>query len=111
MKRVVGECRIGWGVVKHMQADRSTGRDRYLEILAIHPTRQGNRLGPKLLDHHLAQIDSSMVQNAPAYLESSPPARRLYNSRGYEDVGDVSAEGWDDAFPAMYRPKMSQVEV
>lgn len=83
---------------------------RYLEILAIHPSYQGLRLGPKLLDHHLAQIDHPEnidVQNAPAYLESSPPAKRLYTSRGFEDVGDVTAEGWADAFPAMFRPRQT----
>jgi len=83
---------------------------RYLEILAIHPSYQGLRLGPKLLDHHLAQIDhpeDTDVQNAPAYLESSPPAKRLYTSRGFEDVGDVTAEGWADAFPAMFRPRQT----
>ncbi|KAJ9120667.1 hypothetical protein QFC22_002597 [Naganishia vaughanmartiniae] len=38
-----------------------------------------------------------------AWLESSPAGKRLYVSRGFEDVGDVVAEGWADGFPAMRR--------
>jgi GNAT superfamily N-acetyltransferase len=80
---------------------------RYLEILAIQPEYQGNRLGPRLLDHHLALIDDaeSDLPSAPAWLESSPEAERLYRSRGFEDVGKVRAEGWRDGFPAMLRPR------
>jgi len=80
---------------------------RYLEILAIQPEYQGKRLGPRLLDHHLALIDdaTSELPSAPAWLESSPEAERLYRSRGFEDVGKVRAEGWGEGFPAMLRPR------
>jgi len=80
---------------------------RYLEILAIQPEYQGKRLGPRLLDHHLALIDdaTSELASAPAWLESSPEAERLYRSRGFEDVGKVRAEGWGEGFPAMLRPR------
>ena len=90
----------------------SDQRCRYLEILAIQPEYQGNRLGPRLLDHHLALIDSadSELPAAPAWLESSPEAERLYRSRGFEDVGKVRAEGWGEGFPAMLRPRKKRVE-
>jgi ribosomal protein S18 acetylase RimI-like enzyme len=80
---------------------------RYLEILAIHPSHQNKRIGPQLLDHHLSLISGPEARLTPgaAYLESSPPAKKLYASRGFEDIGDVKAEGWTGGFPAMIRPR------
>ncbi|KAJ9105375.1 hypothetical protein QFC21_001744 [Naganishia friedmannii] len=71
----------------------------YLEILAVHPDHQKQSIGSQLLDLHL----SSMQPDQLAWLESSPAGKRLYVSRGFEDVGDVVAEGWAEGFPAMRR--------
>ncbi|GHJ84400.1 hypothetical protein NliqN6_0802 [Naganishia liquefaciens] len=71
----------------------------YLEILAIHPGHQKQSIGSRLLDHHLSNLQADEL----AWLESSPAGKRLYLSRGYEDVGEVVADGWSDGFPAMMR--------
>jgi ribosomal protein S18 acetylase RimI-like enzyme len=76
-----------------------TGWFRYLEILAVHPDHQKQSIGSRLLDLHLA----SMQPDHLAWLESSPAGKRLYDSRGFEDVGEVVAEGWAEGFPAMRR--------
>jgi ribosomal protein S18 acetylase RimI-like enzyme len=85
---------------------------RYLEILAIHPEYQSQRIGSRLLDHHLALVDSpdQTIVTAPAYLESSPEGNRLYKSRGYVEIGEVVAEGWDGGFPGMFRSPRSVQE-
>jgi GNAT superfamily N-acetyltransferase len=48
----------------------------HLAFLAVHPDRQGQGLGTRLLRHHLAVLDQL---NMPAYLEASSwRSRRLY---------------------------------
>lgn len=87
-----------------MQLNMLEPLSRYLEILAIHPGHQKQSIGSKLLDHHLSTLKADEL----AWLESSPAGKRLYLSRGYEDVGEVVAEGWSDGFPAMMRKSATE---
>lgn len=78
----------------------------YLQILVLHPDWQKKQIGQRLLDHHLAQIDSS--EPRPAWLESSPAGLKLYESRGFKVEVLMKAEGWNsvapEGFKGCYRP-------
>jgi len=110
----------GWNVEKYSSLYRAFQRQMdevlakrgesgcwYLEILAIHPGYQRQGVGSRLLDHHFTLVDSpdQTTVTAPAYLESSPEGNRLYKSKGFVEVGEVVADGWDGGFPGMIRER------
>lgn len=58
----------------------------YLNVIATHPSRQGQGLGAKALAPVLALADAA---HEAAYLESSNPRNMtLYRRHGFEEIGD-----------------------
>lgn len=59
-----------------------TSKARYLTVLAVHPSVQGKGVGSRLLDHHLARIDSPLSDLAgrPCWLEASPAGKKVHKS-------------------------------
>ena len=76
-----------------------TGAHHHLEFLAVHPERQGQGLGGRLLAVHHRVLDRAGI---PAYLEAADPrSRGLYARTGY----GITAPGLlqlPDGGPAMW---------
>jgi ribosomal protein S18 acetylase RimI-like enzyme len=59
----------------------------YLPMIGVDPSRQGQRLGDKLMSHALARCDADGL---PAYLESSNPRNiPFYERQGFEALGRI----------------------
>jgi ribosomal protein S18 acetylase RimI-like enzyme len=59
----------------------------YLDIIGVHPDRQGQGYASALLRHTLTRLDA---QRQPAYLESSNPRNNpLYRRNGFEITDEI----------------------
>ncbi|MEV0134692.1 GNAT family N-acetyltransferase [Dactylosporangium sp. NPDC050688] len=66
-------------------AHHPTAEHHHLAFLAVHPDRQGHRIGTALLDRNHERLEWAGL---PAYLEASSEASRvLYLRHGYTDHG------------------------
>ena len=70
------------GMDKVLAEKGDTQGCHYLQVLVIHPDHQKKQIGQRMLDHHLAQIDSpeSDLASLPAWLESSPAGLKVPHS-------------------------------
>ena len=73
----------------------------YLHKIAVHPSRQGLGLGPRLVEPMLERADADGV---PVYLESSNPRNRsFYHRLGFEPGLSIELQSGEDLL-TMVRP-------
>jgi GNAT superfamily N-acetyltransferase len=73
-------------------------RHEFLAFLAVHPSRQGNGLGTRLMTHHHRLLDE---QGLPAYLEAANPrSYSFYRRHGWAQHADPFTVGTGG--PAMH---------
>lgn len=81
------EKKIGL-ILKGEPVDETDPEEVYLDTLAVFPEYRGNGIGRRLI---LATFDKAGKAGKPLGLlvsKTNPTARRLYNSVGFEAVGD-----------------------
>ena len=78
----------------------------YLPMIGVDPTRQGHRLGDRLLAHAVARCDAD---GRPAYLESSNPRNlSLYRRHGFEALGSIQHGSSPTIVPMLRKPRASR---
>jgi GNAT superfamily N-acetyltransferase len=75
----------------------------YLPLIGVDPSRQGQRLGERLMAHALARCDADGL---PAYLESSNPRNiPFYERQGFEALGQIQVRSSPTIVPMLRRPR------
>jgi ribosomal protein S18 acetylase RimI-like enzyme len=74
----------------------------YLPVIGVDPSRQGQRLGDRLMTHALARCDADGL---PAYLESSNPRNiPFYERLGFQALGQIQVGSSPSIVPMLRRP-------
>jgi ribosomal protein S18 acetylase RimI-like enzyme len=75
----------------------------YLPLIGVDPSRQGQRLGDKLMARALARCDADRM---PAYLESSNPRNLgFYERHGFESLGNIQVGSSPTIVPMLRKPR------
>ena len=91
------------GVFEQMAGFHPQEPHWYLPLIGVDPSRQGQRLGDKLMAHALARCDAEQL---PAYLESTNPRNLpFYQRHGFEMVGKIQVGSSPTIVPMLRRPR------
>jgi GNAT superfamily N-acetyltransferase len=75
----------------------------FLPVIGVDPSRQGQRLGDRLMRHALARCDADDV---PAYLESSNPRNiPFYERHGFTALGEIQCGSSPTIVPMLREPR------
>jgi ribosomal protein S18 acetylase RimI-like enzyme len=75
----------------------------YLPVIGVDPSRQGQRLGDRLMAHALARCDADGL---PAYLESSNPRNiPFYQRQGFKALGQIQVGSSPTLVPMLREPR------
>jgi ribosomal protein S18 acetylase RimI-like enzyme len=91
------------GVFEQMGSFHPREPHWYLPLIGVDPSRQGQRLGDKLMAHALARCDADQI---PAYLESSNPRNLgFYERHGFERLGNIQVGSSPTIVPMLRKPR------
>lgn len=91
------------GVFEQMASFHPHEPHWYLPLIGVDPSRQGQRLGDKLMAHALNRCDADQL---PAYLESSNPLNlSFYQRNGFEALGKIQIGSSPTLVPMLRKPR------
>ena len=90
-------------LIELMEARHPHDPHLYLWFVGVHPIRQGQGLGGRLLESRLTWADQHAI---PAYLEATSVRNRmLYERHGFEVTGELSIDGSPPMWPMWRNPR------